>query len=162
MQGCGHGCRAFKLFLLPVCACFCLFAVNVGSCMTTTWATRPLCEVLPLIGFSDDSRLIQPTRRNNLTHHLARQPDQCSQHRCHQKPGPVGVPKRALQFSNNPDPTNNFLSTPTTKSAVSVDTDHVSTGMQSRPPPALMSQSMTKEPAQHTKSPQILLGAMFA
>jgi len=29
-------------------------------------------------------------------------------------------------------------------------------------PPALMSQSMTKDPAQHTKLPQILLGALFA
>jgi len=66
------------------------------------------------------------------------------------------------QHQNNPDPTHNFLSTPTTKSTVPADTDHIPIGMQSRPPPALMSQSMTKEPAQHTKSPQILVDAMFA
>jgi len=34
--------------------------------------------------------------------------------------------------------------------------------MQSRPPPALMSQSMMKEPAQHMKLPHVLLGAKFA
>jgi len=67
-----------------------------------------------------------------------------------------------LKCSNNPDPSHNFLSTPTTKSAVPVDTDHVSMGVQSRPPPALTSQSMTKEPAQNTKLPQILPVAMFA
>jgi len=39
------------------------------------------------------------------------------------------VSKRDLQFQNNPDPTHNFLSTPTTKSAVPADTDHVSTGL---------------------------------
>jgi len=33
------------------------------------------------------------------------------------------------KFLNNPDPTHNFLSTPTTKSTVPVDTDHVSIGM---------------------------------
>jgi len=33
--------------------------------------------------------------------------------------------------------------------------------LQSRPPLALMSQSMAKEPAQDTKLPQILLGALF-
>jgi len=33
--------------------------------------------------------------------------------------------------------------------------------MLSKPPPALMSQSMTKEPAQHTKLPKLLLGALF-
>jgi len=52
------------------------------------------------------------------------------------------VPKRELQFLDSPDPT--------TKHVVPADTDHVSMGMQSRPPPSLMSQSMTK--AQHTKS----------
>jgi len=72
------------------------------------------------------------------------------------------VLKRESQFLNNPDPTPNFLSTPTMKSAVFVHTDHVSTGMQSRPAPSLMSQSMTKGPVQHMKLPQILLGAMFA
>jgi len=75
------------------------------------------------------------------------------------------VPKKDLKFTNNRDPTRNFSSTPTTKSAVPavhVDIDHVSTGMQSRPPPALMSQLMTKEPAQHTKLPHVSLGAMFA
>jgi len=39
------------------------------------------------------------------------------------------VPKKDLKFLNNPDPTHNFLSTPTTKSTVPVDTDHVSIGM---------------------------------
>jgi len=34
------------------------------------------------------------------------------------------VPKSELQLSNNLDPTHNFLSTPTTKSAVPADTDH--------------------------------------
>jgi len=74
----------------------------------------------------------------------------------------VHFPILELQFLSNPDPTLNFLSTLTTKSTVSVDTDHDSTGVQSRSPPALMRQSMTKEPAQHMKLPQILLGAMFA
>jgi len=41
-----------------------------------------------------------------------------------------------LKFVNNPDPTHNFLSTPTTKSAVPVETGHVSIGMQSRPHPS--------------------------
>jgi len=72
------------------------------------------------------------------------------------------VLKKDLTFSNNPDPTHNFLSTPTTKSTVPVDTDRVSTGVQSRPPPTLMSQSMTKEPVQHTKLPHVLPGATFA
>ena len=36
-----------------MCACFCLVAVNIGIYMTITWATGPLCKVLPLIGFSD-------------------------------------------------------------------------------------------------------------
>jgi len=67
----------------------------------------------------------------------------------------------AVGGSNNPDPTHNFLSTPTMKSAVHADTGDVCTGMQSRRPPALTSQSMTKELAQHTQLPQILLGAMF-
>ena len=69
---------------------------------------------------------------------------------------------KEMQFLNNQDPTHNFFSTPTTKSTMPVDTDHVSIGMWSRWPPALMIQSMTKEPVQSTKSPQILLGAMFA
>jgi len=43
-----------SFFLVPVCACFCLVAANIGICMTTTWATGPLCKVLPLIGFSDE------------------------------------------------------------------------------------------------------------
>jgi len=60
------------------------------------------------------------------------------------------VSKRELQFSNNPDLTHNFSSTPTTKATVPVDTDHVFHSMWSRRPPALMSQSMTKAPAQHT------------
>jgi len=60
------------------------------------------------------------------------------------------VPKRELQFLNNPDPTHNFLSTLTTKSAVPVDTDNISTCVWSRPPPALMSQSMTKQSADST------------
>jgi len=52
------------------------------------------------------------------------------------------VPKRELQFLNNPNPTHNILSTPTT-----ADKEHVPMGMQSRPAPTLMSQSMMKEPA---------------
>jgi len=72
------------------------------------------------------------------------------------------LPKRELQFSNNPDSTHNVSSTQITKSMAPADTDHVSIGVWSRPPPTLMSQSMTKEPAQHTKSPQLLLRAMFA
>jgi len=55
------------------------------------------------------------------------------------------VLKKELPFSNIPDPTNNFLSIPTMKSSVLADTDHASIGVQSRPPPALISQSMTKE-----------------
>ena len=39
------------------------------------------------------------------------------------------VPKRELQFFNNPDPTHNFLSTPTTKWTAPADTDHDSTRM---------------------------------
>jgi len=66
-----------------------------------------------------------------------------------------------LQFLNNPESTHSFLSTLITKSTVSVDTDHVSTGV-SRPPPALTSQSMMKESAQHMKLAQILPCAMFA
>jgi len=54
------------------------------------------------------------------------------------------------------------VSTLTTKSTVPADTHPDSIGMQSSSPPALMSQPMTKEPAQHMKLPQILLGAMFA
>jgi len=74
------------------------------------------------------------------------------------------MPKRESQFSNNPDPTHNFLSTQlvTTKSTALVDTDCVSTGVQSRLPPVLMSQSMMKELAHHAKLPQVLMGAMFA
>jgi len=72
------------------------------------------------------------------------------------------VLKRELQFSNNPDLPPNFLLTPTTKSTVHVDTDHVSICLQSRPPPTLICQSITKELAQHRMLPQILLGAMFA
>jgi len=72
------------------------------------------------------------------------------------------VPRRELQFLNNQDPTHNFLWTLTTKSRVSADTCHIFTDMQSRPSPALMSQSMRNEPAQHKKLPQILLGEMFA
>ena len=72
------------------------------------------------------------------------------------------VPNRELQFSNNPNTTHNFSSTLTTKSAVPVDTCLISMRVQSRPPPALMSQSMMKWSAQHTKPPQILLDAMFA
>jgi len=67
----------------------------------------------------------------------------------------------AIGGSNNPDPTHNFLSTTMMKSTVHADTGDVCTGMQSRSPPALTSQSMTKESAQHTQLPQILLGAMF-
>jgi len=48
------------------------------------------------------------------------------------------------------------------KSAVPADTDHISMGVQSRPPPALMSLLITKESAHHKKLPQIQLGAMFA
>jgi len=69
------------------------------------------------------------------------------------------VLKRELQLSNNSDSTNNSLSTLTTNSTLPLDTDHISTGVQSRPPSALMSQSMTKEPAQDSKLPQILLGS---
>jgi len=73
------------------------------------------------------------------------------------------VPKCELQFLNNPDPTHNFLSTPTTKSVMPVNTDPISMGVQSRPPPpALMGQSMRTESAQHTKLPQIGPDAMFA
>jgi len=72
------------------------------------------------------------------------------------------APKKELQFSNNQDPTQNSSSTLTTKSTVPADTDHISTGLQSRPSPTLMSQSMTKEQAQHAKLSQILPGAMFA
>jgi len=59
-----------------------------------------------------------------------------------------GVLKRELQFLNNPNPTHSFLSTLTMKSAPCAH--------------ALMSQSMMQEPVQPTKSPQILLGTMFA
>jgi len=69
--------------------------------------------------------------------------------------------KRELQFLNNQDPTHNFSSTLTTKSVVPADTDCVSTGIQSRSSPALMSQSMTKESAENTKLPPILVGAIL-
>jgi len=71
-------------------------------------------------------------------------------------------PRRELQFSNNPDPTNSFLSPPTTKCACGHRPRFRRPRLQSRPPPALTSQSMTKEPTQHTKFDQILLRAMFA
>ena len=58
----------------------------------------------------------------------------------------VCVPKKDVQFWNNPDPTHNFLSTSSTKSMVNVETRFISTCMW----------------AQHTKSPQVLAGAMFA
>jgi len=55
-----------------------------------------------------------------------------------------------------------MLSTLSMKSMVSADANPNSMGMQGRPPPALMYQSMGKETAQHMKSPQIVLGGMFA
>ena len=47
------------------------------------------------------------------------------------------------------------------KSTVPADTTPSSICMESRPPPALMSQSMTKKSIQH-KLPQISIGAIFA
>jgi len=71
--GCGHCCGAFVLFLVTVCTHFCLVAVNIGICMLTTWATGPLCKVLPLIGFSDATTMPLPSCRTlpccrNLRH----------------------------------------------------------------------------------------------
>jgi len=84
-----------------------------------TFHTIPFCK----------SITNEPTWRNNLPHHLARQPNQCGQNiRC-QKPCPCSVPKRKMQFSNNPNPTHNFMSTLTMKSVVPVDTDPISMGM---------------------------------
>jgi len=44
------------------------------------------------------------------------------------------VLKKELQFSNNPDPTHNFLSTPTIKSMVPTGINQVFINVQSRPP----------------------------
>ena len=49
----GHWGGAFKVSLDSVCEFFCCFAINVWFELATTWAMWPLCEVLPLIGFSD-------------------------------------------------------------------------------------------------------------
>jgi len=97
MQGCGHGCRAFKLFLVPVCACFCLVAANVGICVTTTWATGPSCKVLPLIGFSDD-RSLHSTLPCQLNHSFSKMLE-CTMH-CWQDKAPLLSYQCAKQSAN--------------------------------------------------------------
>jgi len=58
------------LFLVRVCACFCAFAVNIGSYMTTTWATGPSCKVLPLIGFSDGNLMQSGSEGDSCLDHV--------------------------------------------------------------------------------------------
>jgi len=96
--------------------------------------------------------VLQPTWRNCMQQHLARQPHQCSQNFCHQKRHPL-CQRENCKFSNTSDLTHNLLSTLTTKFMAL---------MAKQPLTALMSQSMMKEAAQCTKLSKILLGAMFA
>jgi len=92
----------------------------------------------------------QPTWRNDLLHHLARQPNQCGQNLNCQKLRPVCQRQNCnswtIQIHHT---TSHQLWQWNLWRPLPVDTCHISIDMQSWPPPAMMSHSMTKEPAQH-------------
>lgn len=80
-----------------------------------------------------------PPGRNRRQHHLTRQSHQCSQ-----KDVPC-VPKKELQSPNSCGPIHNFLSVQEMKSVVHGDIIPDSMVMQSKSPPALMSQQQVHQ-----------------
>jgi len=102
----------------------------------------------------------QPTWGNNLQHHLARQPHECSQNIWHQKMCPVCQRENCNSQTIKIQPTTSYQLWQQVCSACGHRSCFHRCAKQT--PPSLLSQSMKKEPAQHTKSPHVLLDAMFA